>query len=79
MALPTQYRTTATVTDGLGTTARPVGRSKVETARRTKLGGGWPQTPAAHPGLQLNAVLVVLIGICDGRATPITIEWLVGG
>jgi hypothetical protein len=69
----THRRTTATVTDGLGMTARPVGRCKVETARPTKkvrlVQDGAPGT-AARPVTKFKAALVRHTGVnakCLGR------------
>ena len=57
----THHRTTATVTDGLGMTARPVGRCRAETARPTKV-------RLVEDGAPTGVPLVI------GRATTITVE-----
>ena len=52
-AMPIHHRTTATVTDGLGMTARPVGRFRVETVHPTKVR---LSTPSHNPSGSLQTV-----------------------
>jgi len=74
----THHRTTATVTDGLGMTARPVGRCRAETAHPTKarLAQDGVLGTAVHPVTQFRAVLVSLTGVPFdlGRAPTITVD-----
>jgi hypothetical protein len=69
-AMITHHRTTATVTDGLGMTARPVGRFRAETAHPTKvrLAADGVVGMGARPVTQFRAALV--------HHTEVPAKWL---